>query len=383
MNFLLCLFLLTGLSMRAQLINNRAKNIFLSEAAGYYLSRPDDLTLYKNSVIADAASGNVSIYHNMRQAPGGDEQVRSFLAVGVQADVANAFASAYNGRHYENRFGALIKETWIGKPSETATAQQRRAMAALVKGIRYSLQRELSARKEAFELSLADWDGTDQDSAKQIAREKFLNDLALDSAFEYAHRQAEALARTFNYGVISFHWTSVSAYIPLVTTNFLVAPTPSDVYGTHHAYPAHVNLTHTRLWEGSHFGRLFLTLAGDVSLNNSRDAWLLDKRADSGYSGNFRQFVTPAVRLQAVWLPTDSHVGLSFLLQQHFGDFDALNAIIGVPVVLIDKHAEPAINFEFQVRFFDLSNRVATRAGMPGKTSIGMTMGVPFSKIGF
>src|SRR5882762_7500420 len=73
---------------RGDLVSNRAMNIFLSEKAGYYLSGSDDLTLYKNSVVANAAEGTLAVYHNLHQPHGVDERVRSFLSIGARANVA-------------------------------------------------------------------------------------------------------------------------------------------------------------------------------------------------------------------------------------------------------------------------------------------------------
>ena len=78
----------------AHLISHRAMNVFLSEAAGYYMSDPDNLTLYKNSVIANAAEGTLAIYHNLRQPTGIDQPVRSFLSIGAQANIADAYAAS-------------------------------------------------------------------------------------------------------------------------------------------------------------------------------------------------------------------------------------------------------------------------------------------------
>jgi len=51
--------------------------------------------------------------------------------------------------------------------------------------------------------------------------------------------------------------------------------------------------------------------------------------------------------------------------------------------VLIDKKAEPSVNLEFQLRFFDFSNTIQAVNGLPGKTSVGLTVGIPFSKIAY
>lgn len=112
----------------ANLISHRAMNVFLSEAAGYYLSDPDNLTLYKNSVIANAAEGTLAIYHNLRQPAGIDQPVRSFFSIGAQANIADAFAAHSEGRPYNNQFGLLLKNTWIGHTAVSATPDQMRIM---------------------------------------------------------------------------------------------------------------------------------------------------------------------------------------------------------------------------------------------------------------
>lgn len=171
-------------------------------------------------------------------------------------------------------------------------------------------------------------------------------------------------------------------YVPLITENFQVAPAPGDAPSTRHAYPLHFNITHTRLWEGSKFGRIFATLAGDARLNNSSDGYQLYKFG-SLYTGDYKTFITPSVKGQLAWFPTDSHIGISFQLQQFMGDYHALNGILGIPVVLINKQAEAAMNFEFQVRFYDMGNSIDAGRGLNGRTAIGLTAGIPFSKIAF
>jgi hypothetical protein len=162
---------------------------------------------------------------------------------------------------------------------------------------------------------------------------------------------------------MAFHWTSVSAYIPLITDNYPIASGTGTVM--RHAYPLHFNLTHERLWEGSRFGRLFATIAGDLQWNNIRDGYVPDLKA------------------QVIYLPANSHIGISFLAKQAIGDYHATDAILGFPIVLIDKKAEPAVNFEFQLRFYDLGHTIGPGMGLAGHTAVGLTIGVPFSKIAF
>ena len=343
------------------LLSNRATNVFLSEAAAYYMSNPDNLTLYKNSVIANAAEGTLAIYHNMRQASGVDEPVRSFLSIGARANVTDAFTAHSEGRPYNNQFGFLVKKTWVGRTRIKASAAQIQAMDTVRAAILRSMEKDIRNRPDDFIYNV---------------------DLPKELEFDYAHKQAEHLAKTFNYGVFAFHWTSVSMYIPLVAENFQVIPTPSADPMSRHAWPLHVNVTHTRLWKGSKFGRIFATLAGDVTLNNACNGYGLNKEGNL-YTGNYRTFVTPSVRGHLIYFPKDSHIGMSFLLEQAIGDYHAMNSVLGIPIVLINKRAEAAMNFEFQARFYDMGHSIDAGKGLNGRTAIGVTAGVPFSKISF
>lgn len=370
------------------LLSNRALNIFLSEAAGYYLSSPDDLTLYKNSVIANSAEGTVSIYHNPRQAAGIDSGVRSFLSFGAQVNAANAYNASFAGTRYKNQFGFLVKYTWVGKPHVTATPEHVKFMDVLRANILHTLEGEIRRRAAGEEAALAvidttrDIPGQDAVAAKAVARKQWNVTLRQQMEWEWANEQADTLARTFSYKVMAFHWTSVSCYIPLITENFAVAAIPGDVAVGRHGYPLYLNLTHTRLWEGSAFGRIYGSVAGDLLLNNSHDAYALAKTGDS-YFGDYSNFVTPTVKAQFIYFPAGSHIGISFLGRQAFGPYHTTDAIVGLPIVLINKQAEPAINFEFQLRLYDLGHTIIAGTGFPGHSAVGLTIGIPFSKIAY
>jgi len=370
------------------LLSERALNIFLSEAAGYYLSDPDDLTLYKNSVVANSAEGTLAIYHNTRQPMGPDSSIRRFFSFGAQVNAADAFNAASAARRYNNQFGALIKHSWIGRPRVTATSGQVKIMDALRANLLHSL--EATIRKKAAEEEAAldaidsakEIPGQDAAAAKDIARKQFNSTLQQEMEFEWAHTQAAILAQSFNYRVISFDWTSISCYLPLITENFQTASSPGGAPSTRHAWPLHVNATHTRLWEGSRFGRLFITLAGDLDWNNSRDSYAL-LRAGDAWLGDYHSFLTPDLRVRAIYFPANSHIGISFLAKRSMGDYPRTDATLGLPVVLINKKAEPAVNFEFQLRFYDLGHSIAPGTGFSGHTAVGLTAGIPFSKIAY
>jgi len=345
-------------------VSERAMNIYLSNKIGYYLSDPNDLTLYKNSVLADATTGQVAVNHSLYQPKALDQRVKTFTTIGVKANVKDVFYT---------RFGFLAKQTWItkGRISYTAPAQKT-TMDALTAGILQTLSKEISARSSAFETS------------DSIVRQQFDADLRDEYNYAFAHQQSQMLAKRLYYRLITLDWTSLSFYIPLITENTRVAPTPVSPFTTRHGYPIQLDLSHTRLWESIPSGRFYLTLMGSLHLNNGRDGYQLDTTATKDYYlGDYSNFLTPTVTASLAWFPPASHVGFSLHAEQNFGPYHALNGSIGVPIVLINKKAEPACNFEFQVRFFDLANTLPSGRGLPGKTAIGLTVGVPFSKIAF
>ena len=61
--------------------------------------------------------------------------------------------------------------------------------------------------------------------------------------------------------------------------------------------------------------------------------------------------------------------------------YKALNGKIGSPIVLIDKKGDPDITLEFQVRFLDINNNAQPAKKLSDKTSVGLSIGVTFSKI--
>jgi hypothetical protein len=345
-------------------ISERAMNIYLSNRIGYYLSDPSDLTLYKNSVLVDATTGQVAVNHSLYQPKDAGQRIKTFSTIGVKAYVKDP---SYT------RFGFLVKQTWITRGHiRYKNNSQKSTMDALTGGILNTITHEIQTK--ANNLHTTD----------TTVRQQFNADLRDEYNYAFALQQSEMLAKRLAYSLITLDWTSLSLYIPLITENTKVAPTPASPFTTRHGYPLRLDLSHTRLWESIPSGRFYLTVTGSLLLNNARDGYQLDTTASKNYYlGAYSNFLTPSVTAVLAWFPPTSHVGFSLHAEQNFGPWHALNGSIGIPIVLINKKAEPACNFEFLVRFFDLANTLSSRSGLPAKTSIGLTAGIPFSKIAF
>jgi hypothetical protein len=166
----------------------------------------------------------------------------------------------------------------------------------------------------------------------------------------------------------------------------------------HYNYPLELFLSHTRFWESPKLGRFFLTFAAKGFVNNSVQSGSLfsanvtEAQGSDGantvtinkgdrYIGQYKNFITPVAAGKLVYIPSTSHVGLSFRIEKNWGTYKALNSIIGIPIVLIDKKGVPAINFEAQLLLQDINNSLKDTRLPYNKTAVGLTVGIPFSKI--
>jgi len=389
----------TGKSM---LISNKAMNIFLSNKVSSYLSTDEDLSLYKNYVTLNAAEGKLTIDHNFHQPVDLDDYVRSFTIVGAQVNIANTYAARFSNKYFDNQLGVRIKQTWMGKPVTVheKSGSQKQFMDANRALILHSLEAEINKKASDFEQSLSsirqsDIPGQNITTAKEALKKAFYSNLRAEYLQKFAEAQADLLISSGNYNSVSDSWTSISAYLPVIRQQFKVSNATGGQIANHYSYPFEVSLTHTRFWESFKAGRIFLTVNAKAKLNNTIQNGLLypadlvselsgaNTVINNGnvWVGDFKNFITSIAAFKLVYIPPNSHVGASFRIEQNIGRYHALNAMVGIPIVLIDKKGVPAITFECQLLYADWNNSVKP-ARLPGnKTAVGVTVGIPFSKI--
>jgi hypothetical protein len=390
---------------KGMLISNKAMNIFLSNKVSSYLSDDGDLSLYKNYVTLNAAGGSIAINHNFHQPVDRDDWVRSFVIIGARGNVANAYAARFSNKYFNNRLGCMLQKTWMGKPVTyyNQCGSQKLAMDAQRAELMYSLEAEITRRAVDFERTLdsikpADIRGQDLKAARKGLRQDFYTSLRLEYLQKFSEAQSDVLVRTNNYNRVTDNWTSIGIYIPIIPQKFEVSSNLSTDVKQRYNYPLELSLTHTRFWESTKYGRFFLTLSAKAFLNNSVQSGALYNANIGGqviingantlslnngdrYIGNYKNYVTPVVAGKLVYIPPDSHVGISFRVEKNFGTYYALNAILGIPMVLIDKKGVPAINFEAQLLFSDINSSIKGGRLPYNKTAISLTVGIPFSKI--
>ena len=390
-----------------QVVSNRAMNLFLSDKIGSYLTTYKNLSFYKNYVTFNMSDGVLSLNHNFFQASGTDEPVRSFYVAGVKANVASAFISAFTNKSVPNELGIVIKKAWIGKPRTIlTTCSDKNVMDVKRESILLLVEQEIKKREDEFLTSLS---STKQEAlsdsifaeAKKQLKQKFYVDLSEEFSRKFASFQYRELVEAARYKRITTHWTNLNVYLPIVAQRFAVAKSYALFSETKKNYPFELSINHTRFWETKKSGRFFLTVEVGMSLNNSIqnhslesidydqyktlggiDTTSLHQRTiNTIFIGDYKTFLTPVVKASFIYYPPDSHIGVSTTLEQNMGVYKALNWTIGIPIVLINKADSPASNFEFQLRYFDITHAVFAHRNFSDAISINLTIGIPFSKI--
>ena len=396
------------------LISNRAMNLFLAGKVGSYLSEESDLSYYKNNITFNSADGLLSLNHNLFQPSGADDVVRSFMVVGVKAGIEGSLSRGSKTTS-ANQFGFTLRQTWLGKPNTlyqkcspdiSHYKSSKVVIDALRAGILYNIESEINNKSKTFEDGLihiksTNVSGENIDSVKEKNRVQFYSSMKDEYDREFADRQAQLLLNTKNYSRITSSWTNLMVYVPLIRERFVLAETVLSPLNRRFAYPAKISLIHTRFIESLKAGRLFLSLGGEVYLNNTASSNEMKTYTDveyrshggndttglakfnsaSIYIGKYSNFVTTSVKGKVVYIPPNWHFGIALMLIKNFGQYNPLNGTIGVPIVLINKNSNPSVNFEFDVHYFDLTDSILPYTKIGDKVSIGITMGVPFSKI--
>ncbi|MBL0739960.1 hypothetical protein [Chryseolinea lacunae] len=383
-------------------LTNRAVNMLLYEKTATYLTGLTDFSLRKNYVTFQTNTNEIALGHSFYQPQKSDRLVRSFFVAGISAVVRSALPDQLLHAMSGN-LAATLKQTWLGKTTVTggcspATASQRQLMDASRAAVLQTVEAHYRQAAHEFEEQLST---VASDSVKNALRKTFYDNLDYNSNQDFADGQAQALLNTNYYHQLTTHWTSLSLGIPLMRQAYTVAENYSASFARQHSYPLSMVLSHTRFRETPR-GRWFVTVGlsaylnntftsngllyttyGDYTAHGGKDTTALASQKGAAYIGTFQRYVTPVASLQCIYFPVDSHVGISLAAFQNFFTYNALTVRLGIPVVLIDKRGSPAINFEFRLNYYDVADKVLPDAPRSTKLMVGVSVGVPVSKVMF
>jgi len=387
-------------------------NIFLADKTGY-LSESSDLSFYTNYATLNSSTGRITVNHNFQKATGSDEPIKKLPSVGLAVTLPISFSNSFLDHRFDNGLGIMLGYKWLGKVKTRFAVTgndpgQKKSMDALRAAIVHTLETEINKKDADFNMALASVDtaevpGQDITKAKELMKQEFGELLKEEYQEKFASLQAIALTKTNNFKLISTNWTSVHVYLPLLSPGYFVASSLHTSFEHQHSWPLQLTLSHTRLWESAKAGRLFATASVGFLMNNSKLSYGLDNinlaeytvaggtdtlhtaalKNNRAYIGNYENFFTSTLQARVVYFPGNSHIGVSFLIQQSFGSYDLLNSKISIPVVLINSKKTPAANVDFYVLFLDMLNKIKSATALVSKTIIGLSVGVPLSRLMF
>jgi len=396
----------------AAVISNRAMNVFLADKTGY-LAANTDLSFYTNYVTFNTSDAKFTINHNFQNPASNDEPIKKLFSFGVSANIANSFASTPFNKRPENEFGFTASYKWLGNVKTHLACnnlqyktQQQQVMDAFRAAMLHLLYIEIRKKEADFLAAIDAIDttaipGQNTNLAKALLQQSFYQSLQEDYEEKFAKQQAALLTDKKSFNFITTGWTSLTTYIPLISPKYNAAQSLTVAFREKHPYPLKLMLSHNRLWESSKIGRLFVTLSVNCLFNNSILSYAINEinfieykdlggtdtlhlaelKKDKVYLGNYNTFISPSISGRLVYFPSSSHVGISFLLEQHFGSYGLMNAKLGLPIVLINSKILPAVNFECYLMFMDMNNKI-NRVNKPQRnTIIGLSAGIPFSRL--
>jgi len=391
----------------AAAISHRAMNVFLADKTGY-LSGSRDLSYYTNYATFNSTEGRITVNHNFQQRSTGiDHPIKTLFTAGLDMVLASTYTKGFLDNRFENQLGVSIGYKRTGNArTGFSNDRQKHSMDALRLVLLQSLITAIEKKETEFKQTIAAIDassaaGKISEPLKDDVQKDFYTGLIAEYQYKFASLQAELLNKTGNFKKISSGWTSITAYLPLVFPKYTTAGSLTANFVNRHPYAASLSLEHTRLWESARSGRLFLTGSGRILFNNAKLGYGLSKLgfneyktlggtnnqpgADAGndnlYIGTYQTFITASLSARAVYFPADSHVGISLLAEQNFGTYQLLNLKLAVPVVLINSQKTPALTIECFILFLDCSNRLVSN-DLP-KTQLGLSLGIPFSRLMF
>ena len=379
---------------QGMLVSNKAMSMFLSNKLSYYLSENTDLSLYKNYVTLNTAEGNVNITHNFHQPVDRDDYIHSFTMMGARLNIANTFAAKYANKYFDNQISFMLQKTWMARPG-TKFKDQRIAMDASRSIIVQQLGEEIAKEAGDFELSLnlikaEEVPGQDLNIVKQKLTQEFYAKLRETYLQKFSEAQSNQLIHAEGFNTVTSNWTSLAIYIPIIRQRFEVSPAANQHTTPRYNYPLELSITHTRFVESIKYGKLIMSANVKGKYNNSVQSGDLLQADINGsapinignsFIGDYQNFLTPVIAGKLVYFPPTSHFGISYRVEKNFGSYHALNSILGVPIVLIDKKDVPVVNFEVQLLYSDMNNTMKDKPMPYNKIAVGFTVGIPFSKV--
>ncbi|MCA0132608.1 hypothetical protein [Winogradskyella alexanderae] len=184
---------------------------------------------------------------------------------------------------------------------------------------------------------------------------------------ETATQEIKFIKENNLYRSFETSWFSFNVNIPLGNTEVLSANSASSSTIETNEFSAYnANLSWNYLWKKpkgiSYFVSPSIAMKNNNNflannINSTTFQTIIDQgdsqQSISGQSqvfiGEFEEFVTTTIKIQAASLFIAESLGVRFTFEQNFGEFNATNWSFGVPIIVKEK-GKPVLNLELQYR---------------------------------
>ena len=380
-----------------KLTSYRTLNSFFATKTTTYLSQATDLSLSKAYAVLDNTDGRLFVGGTFNQKKKNSDFSRFLFTLGAKANVKDGFSKIFTSNAFNNDIGLSLKVTLFGRGTiwfdKDESSQSQKAKVARK---REQLTNELMTefKDEISKFKLNQGKSADADDLTD-----YINTNEEEKKEKFATEEAKFIINQKLFNVSHTWWVSIDGYLPVTESTYEVAKdlkTPQSNKETYRPYE--FNLVYTNFWEKNKFignpfplpGTTLWTVKASLIGNNSVKASLIDEygydkyllqntiddtaflaklKTNTVYVGDFKKFMTPILSSRLVYMPLP-FIGVSGAIEKNFGEVDAFNWRLGLPVSLKDNEGKAKVNFEIVWKEIQKEHVIGLSIGLP----IGQTI---------
>jgi len=367
-------------------VNDKVLNIFFADEISSYISESKDLSLQKAYAVISTADKTLFLgtsFELCREDK--TDKLTNLVTIGVKAKLKDDFSTIFKNGDIQNDIGINAKYTWIGRGilnfgNHTGAIKTYREK--ILKGqFQSEIKDYLSKSKDSSaRVKLAALYGKDPKTYKK-KEAKLYSNKASEIYTKFAETEVKLIKDEKLYRWFWNHYAVFEVYAPVTKKSYTLLPdVNTSTTSTEKVYPWKFLAGYTNFLKKSNGQVVYLSGIASVFNNNnaaieSLDQFDLQTPNDTNpnliedttkvFIGGLDEFVTTNVKVEAVsYLVNNGMFGISASIEQNFGDYDALNWKLGIPVSLKDKEGKPNVNFELQWKEINGNHFVGIGVGL-------------------
>lgn len=351
-----------------RVVNYKALNILFADEVSSYIGDSKDLSLQKGYAVISTADKTLFIggtWDFGREEK--TQKITHLLTVGLKGDLKDDFSTVFKNGEVKNNIGLNLKYSWVGKGILNFGSHKETIIRyredILKKEFQGEIDKYIKDKKDISQIELLE-----ALSGQELGKEK-KSSIYSKKAKEIYTNMAEAEVKLIKdnklFNWLWEHYFTFEGYLPITKKAYTIL---SDANATttinEEVLPFKLLAGYTNFWKKSNGSTFYLSGIVSAFNNNNAATEELDnfnlqqpntnnpnliEKTTSVFVGEFDEFITTNFKMEAVsYFVKEGMFGLSAAIEQNFGDYDALNWKLGLPVSLKDKEGKPSVNFELQ-----------------------------------